>query len=145
MNGEVVKKWIIAEIRDASLDDSVISGTPRVRHAGINDLPSDEGIYIGLNGGSVINRRIADAQEVRVIVVRNSEANAHTNVNNLRDLLVYTPGEPKSWRIDPSAHDLRLYDIAIVSGSQPEASGPNNPMWRAVMVFNVRGRDTRRT
>lgn len=144
MNAEVVKKWLIAEIKDAAGDNDTISGTPRVRNAAINDLPSDEGIYIGLNGLGIDNRRISGNQEVRIVIVRNSEQAVLTNMNELSDLLVSTPGEAKSWRVDPSTESLRLYDIALVSGSPPEASGPNNPVWRSVLIYNVRGRDTRR-
>lgn len=140
MNGEVVKEWLIAELNAITLSnvDSVLS-------AGINNLPSKKGVYVSLGNGVPVSRNISGDQEVRLIVVQDTEKKAHINVNELHDAINHTPGENKNWQVDPFVNHLRIQKIDIVTVSQPQSSGIANALYTAVIVLSVSGRDMRRT
>lgn len=140
MNGEVVQKWLIAELNAATL-----TGVGFVYLADINTMPSKAGVYVALGGGTQVVRNISDEQEVRIVIVQSDLQTVFDNINELRDILNYAPGELKVWNIAPDVHSLRIHKIDSVTGTPPTSDGIGNTTSRAVLVFTITGRDTRRT
>ena len=140
MNMKAIHEWIIAELKASTL-----TGSPDMRSASINDMPSKEGVYVAIGQGTPSVRRISDSTEVRITIMKNGRSEIHQLIDEITDVFEMTPGENKVWQVDPRTKNLRLHDFEPVTASPPEAPGTGNKTYSSVLVYNVRGRDIRRT
>lgn len=135
MTGGAIKRWVIAELKAAT-----ITGTPNIRTADINDLPSQPGVYVALGSGTPAQRQFADSYEVRIITVAQGEAQVHAVLADVQRVLQFVPGQLRTWVVNPAAYLLRLQDIAVVTVNPPAAAGIGNDVYSATIVYRVRGR-----
>lgn len=135
---EVLQKWMIAELKSLTL-----TGSPNIYRANINYLPSHVGVFVAMGATTEASRNISDQNEVRVIVLANSEQRTLTVMREIMTAFHFYPGMEKVWQASPSDHSIRIRDVQRITVLSPESTGEGNKNYTGTIVFRVRGEDTR--
>jgi len=144
MTANKVKRWLVALLgADADVVLHLESGSSSVLSAS-QDIPSDEGVYIGIDSSAPADVRGFETVSVKITVVLEGEVECYKLIDDVRDALWLPAGTSAAWGVNPSTVALSVKSVSPVElPVPPEAIGEDNS-YRAVLALAVIGRDEAR-
>jgi len=136
-----VKRWAITSINDAL---NFASASVKARHLNDQEMPSQNGIFVGVEPSSVINRQLGMQCDLRIIVIANDEPTCVDVLDRVRRHFNFDAGARRfvdSETADPATKDLKVFDITLAQEVPPDQQGPEGK-WIGQRLYQVKGRDT---
>lgn len=139
---EKIKKWVIAELGQASAVKA-ITGSPGPVWTSGDDFPSRTGVYIRADTATRAERFSDTSRFELWCVATVDEQQAFDLMTAVRVALDANAGFSKGWKASPGSLGLRLNSIRIEEEIPPDKM-PNpdqKTYWLGVLRYEIKGKD----
>lgn len=144
MTANKVKRWLVALLgADADVLLHLASGSSSVLSA-TQDIPSDEGVYVGIDSSSPADVRGFESVSVKITAVLEGEVEIYKLLDDVRDALWLPAGTSAAWGVDPGSVALSVKSVSPVEMPVPPEAIGEDGAYRAVLAITVIGRDEAR-
>jgi hypothetical protein len=156
MLGLYAKVWAIANL-SAAVAAPLAATYPEITGKGVDslneELPADEGLYVGVAGDEKGDIRTGEVQvRVRVAAVpapdtdglgdNHAEMRCYRMIQGAIRAFNRVPGEDRDFPAPPAASGLRVFGIEYQSNTTPEPDGEGGEMYTSTVIFRLRGSPT---